>query len=167
MFRYLLILASCFSYRRVTYKKVCKMKPDLFMETLHDVPILDWFFKWLFTSVFSFHEFWWLREFITPVELTFKAIHLGLLKSNATQLNRNMSKVIKRFKQSLKSLKMTSEVWDNFWQLKALWKWWKMLFLSPQKLFLYWRFKTKLQITCFYLIYAHIKCFKEQKKFWN
>ena len=26
------------------------MKPDLFMETLHDVPILDWFFKWLFTN---------------------------------------------------------------------------------------------------------------------
>ena len=31
--------------------------------------------------------------------------------------------------------KALSQVWYNFWQLKALLKWWKMLFLSPQKLF--------------------------------
>ena len=28
-------------------------------------------------------------------------------------------------------LKAHSQVWDNFWQLKVLLKWWKMLFISP------------------------------------
>ena len=45
-------------------------------------------------------------------------------------------------------LKAHSQVWDNFWQLKALWKWWKMLFISTLKAylilkifkFLYWDF---------------------------
>ena len=32
-------------------------------------------------------------------------------------------------------LKAHSQVWDNFWQLKALSKWWKILFISPQILF--------------------------------
>ena len=32
-------------------------------------------------------------------------------------------------------LKAHSQIWDNFWQLKALQKWWKMLFISRQKLF--------------------------------
>ena len=35
----------------------------------------------------------------------------------------------------INSLKVHSQVWDNFWQLKALQKQWKMLFISPQKLF--------------------------------
>ena len=40
-------------------------------------------------------------------------------------------------------LKAHSQVWQNFWQLKALKKWGKMVFISPQKFFLfsrYWRF---------------------------
>ena len=32
-------------------------------------------------------------------------------------------------------LKEHSQVWDNFWRLKALLKWWKILFVSPQKVF--------------------------------
>ena len=32
-------------------------------------------------------------------------------------------------------LKAHFHVWNNFWQLKALQKWWKMLFISPKKLF--------------------------------
>ena len=31
--------------------------------------------------------------------------------------------------------KAHSQVWDNFWQLKALWKWWKMIFISPLNVF--------------------------------
>ena len=31
--------------------------------------------------------------------------------------------------------KAHSQVWDDFWQLKALRKWWKMLFILPKKLF--------------------------------
>ena len=31
--------------------------------------------------------------------------------------------------------KVYSQVWDNFWQLKTLLKWWKMLFISLWKLF--------------------------------
>ena len=31
----------------------------------------------------------------------------------------------------LDSLKVHCKVWDNFWHLKALWKRWKMLFISP------------------------------------
>ena len=38
------------------------------------------------------------------------------------------------------ALKAHSQVWDNFWQLKAFLKWWKMLFISPKKLFSFsWR----------------------------
>ena len=37
-------------------------------------------------------------------------------------------------------LKTNSQVWDNFWQLKTLWKWWKRIFVSPQKLFLFSRY---------------------------
>ena len=37
-------------------------------------------------------------------------------------------------------LKVHSQVWDNFLQLKALWKWGKMLFISPEKLFLFSRY---------------------------
>ena len=37
-------------------------------------------------------------------------------------------------------LKALSQVWYNFWQLKALLKWWKMLFISPQKLFSFSRY---------------------------
>ena len=28
-------------------------------------------------------------------------------------------------------LKVHCQVWGNFWQMKNLWKWWKMLFISP------------------------------------
>ena len=34
-----------------------------------------------------------------------------------------------------KILKVHSKVWDNFWHLKAFYKLWKMLFISPEKLF--------------------------------
>ena len=37
-------------------------------------------------------------------------------------------------------LKVHPQAWDIFWQLKALWKWWKMLFISPQKLFSFSRY---------------------------
>ena len=37
-------------------------------------------------------------------------------------------------------LKTHSQVWDNFWQLKTLYKWWKMLFISCHKLFSFWRY---------------------------
>ena len=33
-----------------------------------------------------------------------------------------------------------SQIWDKFWQLKDLWKWWKILFVSPQKLFSFSRY---------------------------
>ena len=39
-------------------------------------------------------------------------------------------------------LKVHSQVWDDFWQLKALWKRWKMLFISPQKLYSFSRHLT-------------------------
>ena len=39
-----------------------------------------------------------------------------------------------------KILKAHSQVWGNFWQLKVLLKWWKMLFFSPQKLFSFSRY---------------------------
>ena len=32
-------------------------------------------------------------------------------------------------------LKTHSKVWDHFWQLRALEKWWKILFISAKKLF--------------------------------
>ena len=37
-------------------------------------------------------------------------------------------------------LKAHFYVSDNFWQLKALWKWWKKLFISIEKLFLFSRY---------------------------
>ena len=33
------------------------------------------------------------------------------------------------------NLKAHSQVWNNFWQLTVLWKWWKMVFISTQKIF--------------------------------
>ena len=36
--------------------------------------------------------------------------------------------------------KVHSQVWDNFWQLKALYKWRKMLFISPEKLLSFSRY---------------------------
>ena len=42
--------------------------------------------------------------------------------------------------QGLWKLKVHSQVWDNFWQLKALLRWWKMFFISPQKLFSFSRY---------------------------
>ena len=41
---------------------------------------------------------------------------------------------------SLKILKIDSQVRVNFWQLKALKKCWKMLFISPWKFFSFWRY---------------------------
>ena len=38
------------------------------------------------------------------------------------------------------SLKAHYQVWDNSCQLKVLLKWWKMLFISPKKLFLFLRY---------------------------
>ena len=38
--------------------------------------------------------------------------------------------MIEEFKDELRGLKAHSKVWDNFWHLKALWKRWKMLFIS-------------------------------------
>ena len=37
-------------------------------------------------------------------------------------------------------LKAHSQIWGNFYQLKALLKWWKMPFISPQKLFSFSRY---------------------------
>ena len=35
---------------------------------------------------------------------------------------------LKDFKKwSSTSLKALSQVWEHFWKLKALWKWWKMI----------------------------------------
>ena len=34
-------------------------------------------------------------------------------------------------KWSSTALKAHLQVWDNFWQLKTLQKWWKMLFILP------------------------------------
>ena len=39
------------------------------------------------------------------------------------------------------SLNAHSQVWDNFWQLKAQLKWWKML-ISPWKLFSFSRYSS-------------------------
>ena len=39
-----------------------------------------------------------------------------------------------------KSLKVHCHIWDNFWQFKAHQKRWKIIFISPQKLFLFSRF---------------------------
>ena len=39
-----------------------------------------------------------------------------------------------------RELKVHSQLWDNFWQLKALQKWWKMLFISPYKFFSFSRY---------------------------
>ena len=39
-------------------------------------------------------------------------------------------------------LKVHSQVWDNFWQLKTLKKLWKMLFIPTAKLFLFSRYLT-------------------------
>ena len=36
--------------------------------------------------------------------------------------------------------KVHSQVWDNFWQVKALLKWWKMRFISHWKLFSFSRY---------------------------
>ena len=33
-----------------------------------------------------------------------------------------------------------SQIWDSFWQLTFLWKWWKMLFISRQKWFSFSRY---------------------------
>ena len=43
-------------------------------------------------------------------------------------------------KRCANSLKAHSQVWDNFWQLEALSKWWKVLFISPKKLFSFSRY---------------------------
>ena len=37
-------------------------------------------------------------------------------------------------------LKAHSQFWGKFWQLKVLWKWWKMLFMSPERLFSFTRY---------------------------
>ena len=39
-------------------------------------------------------------------------------------------------------LKAHSQVWDNFWQINALWKWWKMLLFLPLKLFSFSRYSS-------------------------
>ena len=38
--------------------------------------------------------------------------------------------------------KVHSQVWDTLWLPRALWKWWKVIFISPQKLFSFSRFLT-------------------------
>ena len=39
-------------------------------------------------------------------------------------------------------LKVHYQIWDNFWWLKALFKYWRMLFNSPWKLFSFLRYLT-------------------------
>ena len=39
-------------------------------------------------------------------------------------------------------LKAHSQVWDNFWQINALWKWWKMPLFLPLKLFSFSRYSS-------------------------
>ena len=38
------------------------------------------------------------------------------------------------------SSKAHFHIYDNFWQLKSLWKWWKMLFISSKNLFPLWKY---------------------------
>ena len=47
---------------------------------------------------------------------------------------------VKYYKLTLLLLKARSSVWDNFWQLKALKKWWKMFFIYFKKLFSFGRY---------------------------
>ena len=56
------------------------------------------------------------------------------------------------FRQCYKTLlKAHPEVWDNFWQLKYLQKWWKIFIISPQKLF---SFSTYLGFLCW--LFDHV-----------
>ena len=49
--------------------------------------------------------------------------------------------------ENIKFIKGALSVWDNFWQLKALQKLWKMLFISTQKLFSYSSFYLNFLVT--------------------
>ena len=60
--------------------------------------------------------------------------------SRLNQILDYISKFKRLHIQEGKALKVHFQVWDNFWQLKALWKLWKILFISPQKIFLFSRY---------------------------
>ena len=62
---------------------------------------------------------------ITPKEVR---LYLGLLP--------------KKLSFRLTYLKVRSRVWHIFWQLKTFWKWQKVLFISPQKLFSFFTWET-------------------------
>ena len=74
---------------------------------------------------------------------SFLSFRIGSIAQNEYP---EMSEIFKSFKslnffcQSLKDstgyvryviLKAYSHVWDDFWQVETLFKWWKMLFISP------------------------------------
>ena len=46
---------------------------------------------------------------------------------------------------TLSEVKVQFQVWVNFWQLKTPLKWWKMLFISPEKLVLFIRYLFSFQ----------------------
>ena len=71
----------------------------------------------------------------------------GVSSCVSTKLSRKIKKkriirtqVISLRKRLRYKLNGHSDIWDNFWQLKGLSTWWKMLFISAKKLFLFWRY---------------------------
>ena len=75
--------------------------------------------------------------FLQRSELWFYLNHyLGWLLEDKflTTQNNKMSSEKQGFDAKFwdRSLKAASKVWDNFWQLKALYKWWKMIFIPPK-----------------------------------
>ena len=86
------------------------------------------FFFWL-SALFVFCLFWIWRIFIDFCKTYVIIIYIVDVRYS-----------VFLFSLTNFQLKAHSHVWDNFWQLKALWKWWKMLFISPQKLFSFSRY---------------------------
>ena len=62
----------------------------------------------------------------TKTNVIFQQNYIALVYANIVKCLWNIYRIY---------LKAHSQIWDNFWQLKALQKWWKMLFISRQKLF--------------------------------
>ena len=66
--------------------------------------------------------------------------HISFHSSKYHRFNRNPFKLFFAKIELPLLLKALSQVCNNFWQLKALYKWSKILFISPQKLFSFSRY---------------------------
>ena len=79
-----------------------------------------------------------LFEFVKLTQNELPAFHFSRINEFFQIFIHSLNRfVLEKKTTQIYSLKEHSWVWNNFWQLKGLYKQWKMLFISPQKLFLF------------------------------